>query len=309
MIYDIVIIGGGPAGMTAALYARRNGRTVLVIEKSGFGGQITHAPRVENYPGIASMTGNEFGDRLMNQILDHGADIEFETVTSVRWENGSGFIVETEEGTVHEGRSVILATGVKHRQLQLAGENELTGNGVSYCAVCDGDFFSGQEVCVAGGGNSALQDALLLAQKCRKVTILQDLPELTGEKTLQDRVQQKDNITVLTNVHINMLLQDDSRLTGVEISENGAIRSIACDGLFVAIGLLPDNQPFEQLAKLNAWGYFDSDETCLTKTPGVFVAGDCRSKAIRQLTTAVGDGATASLAACRYLDSIIQESR
>ena len=304
MVYDIIIIGGGPAGMTAALYARRNGRTVLVIEKNGFGGQITHAPRVENYPGIASMSGNEFADHLMAQIIDHGADIEFETVNALE-KDSKTFLVKTEDGSVYEGYSVILATGVKHRQLKLEGENELVGNGISYCAVCDGDFFSGQDVCVAGGGNSALQDALLLSQKCRTVTILQDLPALTGEKALQDRLSARDNVKVITNVKLSSLKQNNGSLAGVGILIDGETKEIPCDGLFVAIGLLPDNGAFSDFAKLNAWGYFDTDEACTTKTPGLFVAGDCRSKSIRQLTTAVGDGAVASLAACRYLDSLV----
>ena len=306
MIYDIIIVGGGPAGMTAALYSRRNGRSVLVIEKNGFGGQITHAPRVENYPGTQSMSGNDFADRLMSQILDHGADIEFETVTALK-QRGNVFCVETEEGSLHEGCSVILATGVRHRQLHLEGENKLIGSGISYCAVCDGDFFSSEDVCVAGGGNSALQDALLLSQKCRSVTILQDLPRLTGEQALQDRIQARENIHVLTNVRIESLLQAQNKLTGVEVLENGAQKKITCSGLFVAIGLVPDNKAFDDFAQLNDWGYFDSGEDCITKTPGLFVAGDCRSKTVRQLTTAVGDGAAASLAACRYLDTLIRE--
>ena len=304
MIYDIIIIGGGPAGMTAALYARRNGRSVLVIEKNGFGGQITHAPRVENYPGIPVMSGNEYADTLMSQILDHGAEIEFENALSVTRKD-KDFLVNTEEGTVHEGRSIILATGVKHRQLQLPGENELVGNGISYCAVCDGDFFADQDVCVAGGGNSALQDALLLSQKCRSVTILQDMPFLTGEQVLQERLVTKENVTILTGVKITQLYAADEKLTGVEVSTGeGASRPVPCTGLFIAIGLVPDNAAFTEWADLNAWGYFDTSEVCTTKTPGIFIAGDCRSKTIRQLTTAVGDGAVASLAACRYLDTL-----
>ena len=305
MIYDLIIVGGGPAGMTAALYARRNGRTVLVIEKNGFGGQITHSPRVENYPGIPSMSGNDYADQLMQQILDHGADIEFETVTGIS-ASEAGFSVVTEEGATHEGRTVILATGVKHRRLGLENENELTGNGISYCAVCDGDFFAGQDVCVAGGGNSALQDALLLSQKCRSVTILQDLPDLTGEQALRDQIARRDNVHVKTSVKIKALSQADGKLTGVRLTQGAEEEELRCDGLFVAIGLLPDNAPFSGYAALNDWGYFDADERCITKTPGLFVAGDCRSKSIRQLTTAVCDGAVASLAACRYLDTVIQ---
>ena len=303
MIHDILIIGGGPAGMTAALYARRNGRTALVIEKNGFGGQITHSPRVENYPGIPQMSGNDYADQLLGQILDHGAEIELETAVSVT-RDGALFCVETEEGTRHTARTLILATGVKHRQLGLEGENELVGEGVSYCAVCDGDFFSGQRVCVAGGGNSALQDALLLAGKCTSVTVLQDMPFLTGEQTLQDRVNSNPNIRCLTGTRITGLEQEGGKLTGVQVLSDGQQQTIPCEGLFVAIGLIPENEAFREWADLNQAGYFDADEGCLTKTPGLFVAGDCRKKGVRQLTTAVCDGATAAVAACHYLDEI-----
>ena len=174
-MHDILIVGGGPAGMTAALYAQRNGRSAMVIEKNGFGGQITHSPRVENYPGTLSMSGNEFADRMLEQILAQGADIELETVTEIR-DEGAVKAVFTAEGSRFEGRAVVLATGVEHRMLGLPGETELVGEGISFCAVCDGDFYAGRDVCVAGGGNSALQEALLLSEKCRSVTVLQDLP-------------------------------------------------------------------------------------------------------------------------------------
>ncbi len=300
MIYDIAIIGGGPAGMTAALYARRSGHSVLVLEKNGFGGQITHSPRVENYPGIPRMTGNEYADQLMGQIMDHGADIEFETVTGVKRTDGH-FTVETEMTGAFEARAVILATGVRHRLLGLPNEAELTGSGISYCAVCDGDFFSDQTVCVVGGGNSALQDALLLSGKCQSVTILQDLPQLTAEQALIDQACQRSNIRILTGVRVTGFLSADGHLNGVEVTVNGAAQTIPCDGLFVAIGLVPENEMFRPLAELNEYGYFDADERCLTRTAGLFVAGDCRSKQIRQLTTAVADGAVAALAASRYL--------
>ena len=304
-IYDLIIIGAGPAGLTAAIYAQRAGLDAVVLEKTGIGGgQLINTDSVENYPGIPVMSGNEYADTLMSQILDHGAEIEFENALSVTRKD-KDFLVNTEEGTVHEGRSIILATGVKHRQLQLPGENELVGNGISYCAVCDGDFFADQDVCVAGGGNSALQDALLLSQKCRSVTILQDMPFLTGEQVLQERLVAKENVTILTGVKITQLYAADEKLTGVEVSTGeGASRPVPCTGLFIAIGLVPDNAAFTEWADLNAWGYFDTSEVCTTKTPGIFVAGDCRSKTIRQLTTAVGDGAVASLAACRYLDTL-----
>ena len=302
-MYDIIIIGGGPAGMTAALYALRNGKSALVLEKQGFGGQITHSPKVENYPGTLQMSGNEFADRCLEQILAQGAEIELEKAVGIE-DLGDRKRVRTEEGSAFEGRAVVVATGVKHRMLGLEGENELVGEGISFCAVCDGDFYSGRRVCVAGGGNSALQEAILLAEKCSEVVILQDLPRLTGEQKLQDVLAAKGNVRVIANTRITRLRTADGELTGVELEDRttGATQAVDCDGLFVAIGLIPENEPFAPLAELNDWGYFDSDERCLTKTPGVYVAGDCRSKAVRQLATAIADGATAALAACRYIN-------
>lgn len=319
-MYDMIVVGGGPAGMTAALYALRNGKSVLVIEKNGFGGQITHSPKVENYPGTLQMSGNEFADHMLDQILAQGAEIEIENVISV--ENGTHFdaensrpvhVVHTEEGSVYETATVVLATGVRHRMLGLEGEAELVGEGISFCAVCDGDFYSGQKVCVAGGGNSALQEAILLAEKCSEVIMLQDLPFFTGEEKLQEVLFAKPNVRGITGVRITGLEKNDEGLTGAVIEYTdahsgaepaGSTETIPCDGLFVAIGLVPENEAFEGLADLNSYGYFDADERCLTKTPGIFVAGDCRSKEIRQITTAAADGAVAALAACRYLNTL-----
>ncbi|MBQ9393016.1 MAG: FAD-dependent oxidoreductase [Oscillospiraceae bacterium] len=302
-MYDVIVVGGGPAGMTAALYAQRNGKNALVIEKAGFGGQITHSPKVENYPGTLSMSGNEFADRTLNQIMAQGAEIEIETVTGVE-DAGDHKIVRTEEGGAYEGRTVVIATGVKHRMLGLDGEDELVGEGISFCAVCDGDFYAGKTVAVAGGGNSALQEAILLAEKCKQVIMLQDMPFFTGEKKLQEVLFARPNVSALTEVKFDGLVTEGGELRGVEITHQGQKKTVACDGLFVAIGLIPENDAFASLADLNDYGYFDTDEQCLTRTPGVFVAGDCRSKRIRQLTTAVADGATAALAACRYIDGL-----
>ncbi len=306
-MYDVIVVGGGPAGMTAALYAVRNGKSALVIEKSGFGGQITHSPKVENYPGTLSMSGNEFADRMLDQILNQGAEIEFETVNAVAVSDEKNCkIVRTEEGSSFEGRSVILATGVKHRMLGLSGEEDLVGEGISFCAVCDGDFYADKTVCVAGGGNSALQEAILLSEKCKEVIMLQDLPHFTGETKLQDVLFGKPNVRALTGVRITDLCTEDQELSGVIVKDmaSGTDQKISCDGLFVAIGLIPENDPFKGLADLNEYGYFDSDERCLTKTPGIFVAGDCRRKNVRQITTAVADGAAAALAACSYINGL-----
>ncbi len=300
---DIIVIGGGPAGMTAALYALRNGKSVLILEKHGFGGQITYSPKVENWPGTAQMSGNEFADALLDQVMAQGAEVDLAEVLRVE-DRGEMKAVFTDDGKVHEAKALIIATGVKHRMLGLPGENELVGEGISFCAVCDGDFYSGQTVCVAGGGNSALQEAILLAGKCSKVIMLQDLPEFTGEKKLQEILFARENVEKRTGVKITGLETENGELRGVtvETREGGEKETVACDGLFVAIGLIPENEAFRELAALNSHGYFDSDEACTTKTPGVFVAGDCRSKNVRQLTTAAGDGATAALAACRFID-------
>ena len=301
-MYDIIVVGGGAAGMTAALYAQRNGKSALVIEKNGFGGQITHSPKVENFPGTLQMSGNEFADKMLDQILAQGAEIEFENVIAVE-DHGDHKVVKTEEGGVYEALAVVLTTGVKHRMLGIEGEDELVGEGISFCAVCDGDFYTGRRVCVAGGGNSALQEAVLLSEKCSEVIMLQDLDFFTGEQKLQDVLFAKPNVKAFTGVGISRFIVKDGELCGLEIEEkkNGVKRTVECDGLFVAIGLIPENEPYKALADLNEYGYFDSDERCLTRTPGVYVAGDCRSKTVRQLTTAVADGASAALAACRYI--------
>ena len=301
-MYDIIVVGGGAAGMTAALYAQRNGKSALVIEKNGFGGQITHSPKVENFPGTLQMSGNEFVDKMLDQILAQGAEIEFENVIAVE-DHGDHKVVKTEEGGVYEALAVVLATGVKHRMLGIEGEDELVGEGISFCAVCDGDFYTGRRVCVAGGGNSALQEAVLLSEKCSEVIMLQDLDFFTGEQKLQDVLFAKPNVKAFTGVGISRFIVKDGELCGLEIEEkkSGVKRIVECDGLFVAIGLIPENEPYKALADLNEYGYFDSDERCLTRTPGIYVAGDCRNKTVRQLTTAVADGASAALAACRYI--------
>ena len=303
MMHDIIIVGGGPAGLTAAVYALRAGKRVLVIEKNGFGGQIAYSPKVENIPGTISVSGAEFADKLTEQAMALGADVELENV--IRVESGEIKRVYTEEGSCFEAKAVILAVGVKHRMLGLPGEEELVGNGLSFCAVCDGAFYAGQDVAMIGGGNSALQEALLLADVCRKVTIVQNLAFFTGEKKLADALMAKDNVEVFFSTVVAEYLSENGSLTGLRIrGENGEERVLKLDGAFLAVGLVPENDAFAPLAKLNDWGYFDSSEDCTTQTAGIFVAGDCRSKSIRQVTTAAGDGAVAAMAACRYLDRL-----
>ena len=302
-MYDIVIVGGGPAGLTAAVYALRGGRSVVVIEKNGFGGQIAFSPKVENIPGTIQISGAEFADKLVEQAMNLGADMELETVTGIE-KTDFGFRVNTEEGNAFEGRSVILALGVKHRTLGLPGEQELVGNGISFCAVCDGAFYTGQNVAMIGGGNSAMQEALLLSEVCNKVTIVQNLAAFTGEKKLAQALMEKQNVEVFFNTVVTRYLTENGSLVGLELrnDQTGEASRIVVDGAFLAVGLQPENEAFASFAALNDWGYFDSGEDCRTGTPGLFVAGDCRSKRIRQVVTAAADGAIAATAACMYLD-------
>ena len=302
-MHENIIVGGGPAGLTAAVYGLRAGKSVHDNEKNGFGGQIAYSPKVENIPGTISISGAEFADKLTEQAMNLGADVELETV--IRVEDGEIKRVYTEEGNCFEAGAVILAVGVKHRMLGLPGEEELVGNGLSFCAVCDGAFYAGQNVAMIGGGNSALQEALLLSEVCNKVTVVQNLAFFTGEKKLADALTAKDNVDVIFSAVVAEYLSENGTLTGLRIrEENGNEQVLKVDGAFLAVGLAPENDAFASLAELNNWGYFASSEDCATKTAGIFVAGDCRSKAIRQVTTASGDGAVAAMAACRYLDSL-----
>ncbi len=299
MLYDIIVVGAGPAGLTAALYALRADKKVLVIEKSTPGGQITYSPKVENYPGFMEMSGNEFADLLLDQIMAQGADFELGKVIEIN--NGDIKTVITEDGEF-TAKAVIIATGVKHRMLGLEGENELVGRGISFCAVCDGAFYKDKTVAVIGGGNSALQEAILLSDTAKKVYVVQNLEKLTGEAKLQSIIEKKENVEVILGTVVNSLETEKGELVAIELLGGGKRSRLEIDGMFIAIGLIPENKPFESLAKLNDYGYFDSDESCTTATEGIFVAGDCRSKRIRQITTATADGAVAALAACEWLD-------
>ncbi len=299
---DLLIIGGGPAGLTAALYALRSGKTARIVEKSSFGGQIASSPKVENYPGVPAAPGAELADKMLSQVLDLGCEIEIGEVTHVEAIEG-GFAARTAEGDCFEGAALILAPGVKHRRLGLSNEEALAGNGVCYCAVCDGDFYRGRDVVMVGGGNSALQESLLLADVCAHLTVVQNLDFFTGEAPLAAALTRRENVRVIFGAVVTALNEKDGAFCGCEICKtaSGETESLPADGLFVSIGLEPNNGAFAALADLTDAGYFAADETCLTKTPGVFVAGDCRQKSVRQATTAVSDGAAAALAALRYL--------
>ena len=301
-MYDIIIIGGGPAGLTAAIYALRANKSVLILEKGSFGGQITYSPKVENIPGFVSVTGNEFAEKLVEQALELGAEIEPTEVFSIK--DGEVKTVVTEDGDF-EAKAVIIATGAKHRLLGIENEENLIGNGISFCAVCDGAFYKDQEVAVIGGGNSALQEAILLSDVASKVYVVQNLDFLTGEKKLAQQLYSKENVEIITGSVVKAV-NGAEELESIVITKtaDGQDRTIETKGMFVAIGLIPQNAPFSDVIGLDSYGYADADESCTTQTKGIFVAGDCRKKRIRQVATACSDGAIAALAACDYIDSM-----
>ena len=299
-MHDLIIIGAGPAGLTAAIYARRAGKSVLLLERDTFGGQITFSPKLENYPGFETISGNDLAQRMLEQAMNLGADIEMDTVTGL--EDGPVKTVIGELGR-YEARAVIIAAGARHRRLGLPREEEMIGNGLSFCAVCDGAFYRDGHAAVIGGGNTALQEILLLSEVCRKVTVVQNLAFLTGEQSMIQRVLARDNIEIRYSTLCVGYLGED-HLTGLRLqnTDTGAEAELAVDGAFLAIGTEPENGAYAALAPLNEMGYIKAGEDCLTPTPGVFAAGDCRTKAYRQVATAISDGANAALNACRYLD-------
>lgn len=300
-MYDIAIIGGGPAGLTAAVYSRRAGKSVVVIEKAAFGGQITWSPKVENFPGTVSVSGSELGDRLLDQAMEQGAEVELEEIVSVEKDSSGGFFsLKAASDARYEAKAVIFAGGAKPRTMGLGREEELTGNGVCYCAVCDGAFYKNRCVAVYGGGNSALQDALLLSEKCSRVFLIHRRDSFRGEAKLVEALKTRDNVEFVLGSVITELY-GESELTGIIIERNGNRERIDVEGLFVAIGHAPDNGIISSLAELDSAGYAVSDESCLTAVPGLFVAGDCRTKSVRQVATACADGAVAALAACRFI--------
>lgn len=297
---DIIVIGGGPAGLTAAVYARRAGKSVLVLEKDALGGQITWSPKVENYPAVPAISGMDLGNRMAEQAMDMGAEVEIDEVIRIE-DFGSHKRVCGSFGANYEGRAVILAAGARPRKLGLQKEEELIGSGVGYCAVCDGAFFKGQAVAVNGGGNSALQDAVLLSDLCSRVYLVHRRASFRGEEALVDLLRGKENVEFVLNAAVTDL-KGDTELSGITVEQDGVQRDIPVSGLFVAIGHEPDLAAFADFLDLDAQGYAASDEGCLTKTEGLFVAGDCRRKKVRQVTTAAADGAVAALAACAWLD-------
>lgn len=301
--HDIIIIGGGCAGLTAAVYACRAGKSVLVLEAETFGGQIAFSPNVENFPGFESISGVEFADKLMSQAASFGADIELENVTVIS-ADGNIKSVTTDYGT-HTAKAIIIATGLKHRKMSIPGENELIGRGISFCSTCDGAFFSGKNVCVFGGGNAALTDALFLSDICKEVIVIHRRRELRGDDALVKKLSERKNVRFLLE-NIVADLEYTDKLTGIVI-ENTVTHeksTIKTDGLFVSIGREPSISFLNDSIKCDGYGYISAGENCKTNVPGIFAAGDCRTKDVRQLTTAAGDGACAALGACMYIDNL-----
>lgn len=300
-MYEILIVGGGPAGLTAAMYAARAGKHVAVLERGSTGGQIISAPLVENYPGIPSVSGTELARQMTEQACTFGAEIVYTEAVGLE-KTSAGFRVSCMDG-VREAKAVILATGAAHRRLGLAAEEALTGCGVSYCAVCDGAFYEGLDVAVVGGGDTALQDALFLANICRSVTLIHRREAFRASAMLVSRAEKQENIRLLRSRTVQRLICSEDALQGVELlhTETGQTERFNVDGLFIAVGQAPQSAPFQEAVAVEN-GYYLAGEDTKTSLPGVFAAGDGRKKQVRQLTTAVSDGAAAALATCRYLE-------
>lgn len=302
---DVLIIGAGPAGLSAAIYTERAGKHAVCLEAMTVGGQIVNTPDIANYPGIKKISGFEFSMGLYEQATELGADVIYEKAVKIRESSDEGqkfFTVLTESGKEFVARAVIIATGAKNRLLGIDKEETLTGRGVSYCATCDGAFFRGKDVAVNGGGNTALEDALFLLNYCSKVYLIHRRSEFRGEPQNLEAIKDKPNIEFVLDSTITELKGDRNLEAVVVKNKNtGELREIPVAGLFIAIGQEPDNGAFSDVAALDEKGYIIADESCTTEIPGVFVAGDCRTKNVRQLTTAASDGAVAALAACSYL--------
>lgn len=294
--FDIIIIGGGPAGLTAAVYARRAGKSVLILEKATIGGQIASSPKVDNFPAMPGISGAELADRLYAQADELGARLELEEVLEIR--QGTPKTVVTDYNT-YTCTALILATGMKHRTLGLAGEDTMAG--ISYCAVCDGAFYAGRDTAVCGGGNTALQDALFLADVCRHVTLIHRRNEFRADPILVENLRKRENVTFVLDTVIDALLGNGS-LTGLRLKNTvtGDVSELEVNGLFQAVGQQPEGALAQALNVADNTGFIPVGEDCVTPAAGIFAAGDCRTKEVRQLTTACADGAVAALAACRY---------
>lgn len=301
-MYDIIIIGAGPAGLNAALYALRGGKSVLIIESAMIGGQIANSPKLENFPTIHSIPGIDFAMQFAEQVEAWGGVIEYDEVVDVRKKDGY-FSVMGKYGE-SQAKAVIVATGVQHKHINVPGEQELLGNGIYYCALCDGPLFEEKEVALIGDGNTAMQYALVLSNISSKVYLMTWMDKFFGDAVLEKTIRNKDNIVHMPFTKVTGFTKSDS---GVIISHklnglDGCFLNVA--GVFVAIGQVPHNEMFVNLVTLDSQGYFVVNEDMSTTTPGLFVAGDCRRKPVRQVATAIADGAVAAISACRYIDTI-----
>ena len=299
MIYDIIILGAGPAGLTAAIYALRANKKVLVLEKESIGGKISSSPLVENYPGFESISGSELTDKMYDQVTNFGGEVELSEVLSIK--DGTIKEVITEDGT-YKTRSIIVAVGSEYRVLGLPKEEKFIGNGISFCVACDGAFYHGKTVAVIGGGNSALINALSLSSICKKVYVVQNMDHFTGEGTLVNQLLSKDNVEVFYETKVTSYLGKDT-LTGITI-EDSEKHDLLVDGIFLSIGQIPSIDIVKDLLTLASGNYIKAGDDCTTNIKGIFVAGDCRSKEVRQLTTAVSDGTIAALKAIDYVKEL-----
>ena len=303
-MYDVIVIGAGAAGMTSALYALRNSKTVLVLESESLGGQIANSPRLENYPSIKEISGEQFADNLFEQITYHGADLEIEKVVGIEKLGEGNFKVQTEYNE-YFAKSVVIASGVKHKHLRTKSDREdLVGKGVYYCAICDGAFYKGQEVAVIGDANTALQYSLLLASICKKVYVYTLFDKFFGDKAHVKALLAKENVEWRPNTSVIDFI-GENELTAIEYKDgDGNVKRHDLPAVFVAIGQIPDNKAFENLVDIDSMGYIIADETCKTRTEGLYVAGDCRTKTVRQVATAISDGAVAATNACLYIEGL-----
>lgn len=301
-MFDTIVIGGGPAGMTAALYLLRAGKTVLILEKEAFGGQIAKSPRLENYPTTVSISGMEWADTLFNQVTGLGADFDIGEVQALR-KTEDGFEVETEYD-VKKAKSIILATGCSHRSLGLPREEELVGHGISYCATCDGNFFAGKDVLVIGDANTALQYTIALSPIVSKLTLVTLFDRFFADEILVKRLQNLPNLTIYHNLSAVEFL-GEPELKGVRFQDTKTKEEVTfnCDGTFICIGQIPHNEPFADFVELDK-GFIVTDDAMATKTPGIYAAGDCRQKKIRQVITAASDGAIAAISCADYLNRL-----
>lgn len=304
--YNIIIVGGGPAGLTAAIYAARTGKTVLVLERNVLGGQITFAPLVENYPGIPQLNGSDFSSALEQQALFFGANISYEEVLRITANDNSRFTILTDCDTYYSD-AVIIAVGAAHKHLGLNNEEALIGSGVSYCAVCDGAFYTNKEVAVVGGGNAAVQEALFLSTICSKVHLIHRRNQLRADSCTALRVKNNSKIILHTPYTVRELCETKGQLSSIimQDQENQTTMELSVEGIFIAIGQESDNAPFLNLNICSNDGYILAEADTLTPVPGLFAAGDCRKKEIRQLTTACADGTVAAMSACNYLNKLI----